>query len=111
MSADAFYQVVGYVGSALIVASLSMKSILKLRLFGLAGAVAFLAYGVLISAYPIVITNLVIISIQLLFLRRLLGARPVFTVLEVRQGSRYLEHFINHYLPGRAGRRAAAASD
>ena len=98
MSAAVFYEVVGYVGSALIVASLPMKSILKLRLVGLAGAVVFLTYGVLISAYPIVITNVVIISIHLFFLRQLLGATPVFTVLEVRQGSRYLEHFINHYL-------------
>lgn len=98
MSAAVFYEVVGYVGSALIVASLSMKSILKLRLVGLAGAVVFLTYGVLISAYPIVITNVVIISIHLFYLRRLLGARPVFTVLKVRQGSKYLEHFINYYL-------------
>ena len=49
------------------------------------------------GAYPIVITNLVIIGIHLFFLRRLLGSKPVFTVLEVRQGSRYLEHFIEHY--------------
>jgi hypothetical protein len=98
MSAAALYEVVGSAGSALIVASLSMKSILKLRLFGLGGAVVFLIYGVLISAYPIVITNVVIISILLYFLRTLLGARPVFTVLEVRQGSRYLEYFINYYL-------------
>jgi hypothetical protein len=98
MSAAAFYEIVGYVGSALIVASLSMKSILKLRLVGLAGAIVFLAYGILISAYPIVITNVVIIAIHLFFLRRLLGAHPVFTVLEVRQGSKYLEYFINYYL-------------
>ncbi|MGI9648378.1 MAG: hypothetical protein ACR2OI_07640 [Acidimicrobiia bacterium] len=98
MSAAAIYEVVGYLGSALIVASLSMKSILKLRLFGLGGATVFLIYGVLISAYPIVITNVVIITIHLFFLRKLLGAHPVFTVLEVRQGSRYLEYFINYYL-------------
>lgn len=97
MSAAAIYELIGYVGSALIVTSLSMKSILRLRLVGLGGAVVFCVYGILIGAYPIVITNLVIMGIHLYFLRRLLGSTPVFTVLEVRQGSRYLEHFLEHY--------------
>ena len=97
MSADTLFELIGYLGSALIVASLSMKSILRLRLLGLAGATVFTIYGVLISAYPIVITNLVIVGIHLYFLRKLLGSTPVFTVLEVRQGSRYLEHFIEYY--------------
>ena len=97
MSIDVIQEIVGYAGSGLIVLSLSMKSILRLRLVGLAGAITFLIYGMLISAYPIVITSVVIIGIQILFLRKLLGSRPVFTVLEVRQGSAYLEHFIMHW--------------
>lgn len=97
MSASAVYELIGYLGSGLVVASLSMKSILRLRLVGLAGAIVFCAYGILIGAYPIVITNLVIVGIHTFFLRQLFGSKPVFTVLEVRQGSRYLEHFIEHY--------------
>jgi hypothetical protein len=97
MSAAAVYEVIGYLGSALVVASLSMKSILRLRLVGLAGAIVFSMYGILISAYPIVITNTVIVGIHLYFLRQLLGSKPVFTVLEVRQGSRYLERFLDYY--------------
>ena len=98
MSAAAVYELIGYLGSALVVASLSLKSILRLRIVGLAGAVVFCTYATLISAYPIVITNLVIVGIHSYYLRQLLGSKPVFTVLEVRQGSRYLEHFIDHYL-------------
>ncbi len=98
MSAATIYELIGYFGSALVVASLSMKSILRLRLVGLAGAIVFCTYGILIGAYPIVITNLVIIGIHSFFLRQLLGSKPVFTVLEVRQGSRYLEYFIDHYI-------------
>ncbi len=97
MSVAAVYELIGYVGSGLVVASLSMKSILRLRLIGLAGATVFCIYGILIAAYPIVITNLVIVGIHLYFLRKLLGATPVFTVLEVQQGSRYFEHFIEYY--------------
>lgn len=97
MSADTVYQLVGYLGSALVVASLSMRSILRLRLLGLAGSVVFCLYGILITAFPVVVTNAVIMGIHTLYLRKLLGSKPVFTVLEVRQGSRYLEHFLQHY--------------
>lgn len=97
MSADTFYQIIGYLGSALIITSLSMRSILRLRLLGFVGAATFCIYGVLIDAFPVVITNLVIMGIHFFYLRKLLGSKPVFTVLEVRQGSRYLEHFIEHY--------------
>jgi len=97
VSAAAVYELIGYLGSALVVASLSMKSILRLRIVGLGGATVFSTYGILIGAYPIVITNLVIVGIHVYFLRQLLGSKPVFTVLEVRQGSRYLEHFLDHY--------------
>ncbi|NNC93324.1 MAG: hypothetical protein HKN80_12625 [Acidimicrobiia bacterium] len=97
MSATAVYELIGYLGSALIIASLSMKSILRLRLVGLVGATVFSIYGLLIGAIPIVITNAVILGIHAYYLRQLLGSKPVFTVLEVRQGSRYLERFLDHY--------------
>ena len=97
MSAGAIYELIGYLGSALIVASLSMRSILRLRMVGLVGAFVFSLYGILISAIPIVITNVVILGIHAYNLRLLLGTTPVFTVLEVRQGSRYFERFLEHY--------------
>ncbi len=97
MSTEVIQEIIGYAGSALIVLSLSMKSILRLRLLGLAGATTFLIYSLLISAYPIAITNVVIIAIHVYFLRKLLGKKPVFSVLEVRQGSAYLERFIEYW--------------
>ncbi|MFQ5747234.1 MAG: hypothetical protein ACE5HF_08460 [Gemmatimonadota bacterium] len=107
MSTATLVELVGYLGSALIVASLTMRSILRLRLIGLAGALAFLLYGVLIRAWPIVVTNVVIVGIQVHFLRGLLGAKEYFRILEVRRDSRYLEYFldvhgreIRHIWPG-----------
>jgi len=97
MSAHAIYSLVGYVGSALIVASLTMRSILRLRVLGLAGAAVFTLYGVLIGAYPIVVTNGVIVLIHLHFLREILTAEEYFKVLAVRGDSRYLEYFLRFY--------------
>jgi hypothetical protein len=98
MSAATAFELVGYVGSALIVISLTRTSLLKFRLFGLAGSMTFLIYSLLIGAYPIAIVNVVIIGIHLWFIRNLLsGAQEFFTILHVRGDSRYLQYFLDFY--------------
>ena len=56
MSLD-WQELVGYVASALVVASLAMTSVVRLRTISLAGSVTFVVYGVLIGSVPIIITN------------------------------------------------------
>ena len=98
MSADAIYELVGYLGSLFIVTSLTMKSLLKLRLIGLVGSATFIVYGLLIGAIPIAIVNSVIVVIHVYYLRKLLWKRSeIFTVLHVRKESAYLEYFIRFY--------------
>lgn len=98
MSAASAYEVIGYVGSALIVISLTRTSLLKFRLFGLAGSMTFLVYSLLIGAYPIAVVNVVIIAIHLWFIRNLLSRdQEFFTILPVRAESRYLHFFLDFH--------------
>ncbi len=52
-------ELIGYVASALVVTSLAMTSVVRLRTISLAGSVTFVVYGLLIGSVPIVITNVV----------------------------------------------------
>ena len=104
MDGPALYLVIGYLGSALVVASLAMRSILRLRIIGLAGAITFATYGYLIEAWPVVVTNGVIVLIHVHFLRELLTAKEYFKILEVLPESRYADYFLHHH-----GREIAAA--
>ena len=91
-------ELVGYLGSILIVISLTRTSILHLRLVGLAGSTAFLVYSILIDAYPIAVVNIVIIGVHLYFLRQLLSRKvEFFTSLELNKDSQYLRHFLDFY--------------
>ncbi len=91
-------ELVGYLGSALLILSLTRKSILHLRVIGLIGSATFLIYGFLIDAYPIVVVNAVIVGVQLYFLRLLLSRKKeFFTTLELNKDSRYLGHFLRFY--------------
>lgn len=92
-----FPELVGYLASALVVLSLTMSSVLRLRLLNLAGAVVFLIYGVLIDAPPIILTNVVIVGINVWFLVKVLTDREFFTVLEVRPDSYYLGEFLRFH--------------
>lgn len=97
MDSATLHTLIGYVGSILVVTSLAMRSILKLRLIGLGGAITFVAYGYLIGAWPIVWTNAVIVLIHSHFLRQVRRPDEYFKLLEVRSESNYLRHFLDHY--------------
>lgn len=61
---------VGYLASALVVISLTMTSVVRLRVISLLGSITFVTYGVMIESAPIVITNAAIIVINAWFLRK-----------------------------------------
>jgi hypothetical protein len=90
-------EAVGYLGSALVITSLLMTRILRLRVISLMGSTAFLMYGLLIGSVPIVITNVVIMGINITFLWRATRVTERFSLLEVRPDSRYLEEFLQFH--------------
>jgi len=95
MDSDLVVELIGYLGSAMIVISLTRTSLLKLRLFGLGGAIFFVVYSLIIKAYPIAVVNVLIVGIHLFFLRDLLSKKTeFFTTLEVRADSRILAYFL-----------------
>ncbi|GGI03157.1 hypothetical protein [Egicoccus halophilus] len=94
------YELLGYLASALIVVSLLMTSVLRLRVIGLAGAITFTAYGLLIEAYPIAIANGAIVFIHVFHLRRMLRARATdawFEAVEVSPDSPVLRRFVDFH--------------
>jgi len=60
--------IIGYIGTLLVVVSFLMKDIFLLRLINVMACVVFVIYGILLSLIPVIITNLMIISINLYFI-------------------------------------------
>jgi hypothetical protein len=91
-------ELIGYAGSGFIILSLTQKSIIKLRVFGLAGSFTFLVYSIAIAAYPIAVVNVIVASIHIWFLRKLLSKKvEIFTTLEVGKDSQYLLRFLEFH--------------
>lgn len=100
-------ELVGYVGSALVVASLTMTSVVRLRTISLIGSVAFIVYGALLESPPLVVTNVAIAAINVWFLRQELGGRRTLGVTVVPVDDPFLIDFlayrladIHHFQPG-----------
>jgi energy-converting hydrogenase Eha subunit E len=64
-------EVLGFGGSGLIIASVTMRSIVHLRMVALAGSLLFLVYGAVLGAWPVAATNAVTTTVHLLYLLRI----------------------------------------
>jgi hypothetical protein len=58
------YELVGYIASVLIAVSVMNTNVLRLRIFNVAGAAFFTAYGFLIEAWPVAGLNLFIVVVN-----------------------------------------------
>lgn len=66
-----FTELVGYLASFGVLCSFAMKDIRKLRFINTAGCFLFIAYGFLLGiSWPIVITNVAIVIINIYYLSR-----------------------------------------
>jgi hypothetical protein len=97
MDLHLLYEIIGYVASALVAISLTMKSIRRLRIYNLVGALAFTAYGLLIGAYPVAAVNLFIVFINLYYLRQMSSTKEYFDLLRIRPDSEYLRSFLDFH--------------
>jgi hypothetical protein len=98
-------EVIGYLGSGLVILSLLQKSILRLRTIGLVASLTFLVYSVSIEAYPIAVVNVVAASIHFYYLRKLVRRKhEIFSILRLRPDGRYLQYFLDFYKEDIAGR-------
>jgi hypothetical protein len=91
-------ELVGYVASALVVLSLAMRSVVRLRVISLVGSVTFVVYGVLIESIPIVITNAAIAAINVWYLRKELGRGRGLGAAQVPLDSPFMQDFIAFHL-------------
>lgn len=97
MNTDLLYEAIGYIGSILVAISLMMRSVLRLRVINLAGALFFIAYGILIGAAPVAALNGLVALVNVYYLRQMWNHKEYFQLLEVNYDSRYLKSFLAFY--------------
>jgi len=92
-----YLQIIGYIASVIIAASMTLNSIVKFRWVNFIGAAIFSTYGILINAFPVALLNGFIVLTDLFYLYRIYNKKELFTTLEVRGSNKYLLSFLEFY--------------
>jgi len=87
----------GYIASLIVLVSLLMSSIIRLRLINLMGSCLFSIYGFLIGALPVGFMNLCIGLINIYYLFRIYSSKEYFRLLPVEENSSYAGYFLDFY--------------
>jgi hypothetical protein len=97
MELSFLYEMIGYMGSLLVALSLTMKSLQRLRIINMVGALFFITYGLLIGALPIALLNTLTLAVNAYNLWRMVQQKDYFTLMEIRPDSAYLMRFLEFY--------------
>jgi len=86
----------GYLASLIVLISLLMKSIKKLRWINLVGALLFSIYGLFINSLPVAFMNFAIVIININFLVKMYMTKDYFKTLNLEKESEFLNYFIDY---------------
>ncbi len=87
-------EMVGYLGSALVIVSMLMTSVVKLRVINTVGSVIFCGYALCIHSYPTAAMQLCLIIINLVNLYKLTNTKKEYSAIPVKTDDGFLTHFL-----------------
>jgi len=89
---------VGWIGSAILVWSLLQSRILRLRLINLVGCVILIAFNLLAGVWPMVGLNVVLAVINVVYLQKMLRSRhspATYSVVHTEPTAPYVQHLLS----------------
>ncbi len=90
-----YLEIFGYSGTFLVLLSMMMTSVVKLRVFNIIGSVITMTYAFLSKAFPVVFLNAGLIIINVIQLVRLYGTKKLYRQINVKPSDAFLCDFLN----------------
>lgn len=90
-------EMIGYLGSALVVVSMLMSSVVKLRIVNTVGSGIFAAYALMIHSYPTALMNVCLVGINLYNLAKLRRKDRNYDLLEGTGEDCLLRYLLKYY--------------
>lgn len=97
MTRQMFLELVGYFASLLVLVSLLMTSVVKLRVINLIGSFIFAIYALCIGSYPTAVMNFCLVGVNIFYLIRMARTEQFFHLLPAEPDSLYFKHFLDFY--------------
>ena len=98
MDTKLIIELIGYLGSALVVISMLMTSVVKLRVVNTIGSAIFMGYALVIGSYPTALMNLFLIGINVYQLIRLFKDQKQYDLIETDLKDGYVAYFLGRQM-------------
>lgn len=98
MRIDVLLELIGYLGSLLVIVSMLMTSVVKLRVINTIGSVIFCGYALAIHSYPTAAMQVCLIIINIINLYKLNNTKKEYAAVETTAADGFLKHFLNAYI-------------
>ena len=97
MNTETIFEIIGYVGSALVLVSFLMASVVKLRVVNAVGSTIFAVYALLIRSYPTMIMNICLVLINLYYLWKLRNSEPNYRLVSLAHNDGFVDFFLSEH--------------
>lgn len=97
MNISILLELIGYLGSLLVIVSMLMTSVVKLRIINTIGSVIFCGYALAIHSYPTAAMQLCLIVINLVNLYKLNNTKKDYSAVSLNTGDGFLSYFLKNY--------------
>lgn len=87
----------GYLASTIVLISLLMSSVKKLRWINLLGSITFAIYGFLLGSIPVGLLNIFTAIINIYYLYKIYSSKEIFTILPVDQKDAFMNYFLQFH--------------
>ncbi len=87
----------GYLGSLIVIVSMLMTSVVKLRVINTVGSLMFSAYALMIHSYPTMVMNLFLAGINIWHLLKLHNTGKNYDMVSVSVGSGIVKYILDYF--------------
>ena len=87
----------GYAASLLLAISLVVTNSLRFRWLNTLGCVFFIIYGILLNAFPVLLTNAILFCINFFYLIKIYRQKEAFDLVEFKGDEKLAQKFISFY--------------
>jgi len=97
MSTEFMLELYGYIGSVMVVISLLMASVVKLRIFNTIGCVISGSYALIIGSLPLCLMNGALIFINGYYLIKMFKSKQEYDLIESDANDGFVQYFLERY--------------
>ena len=87
----------GYLASLFLIIALLVNGDVKFRIYNILGTISFIIYGIIFSAWPVLLTNVILFFINIYYLNKLLRHKEDFELIEFAGEEKLAKKFLQFY--------------